>query len=247
MIFSKIKSKIVSKIIKSIVFLFIINTSFAQITSGKITYERKTNLMKKFKNERSERWLNESNKIVIDVFDLYFNDTFSVFIPYEDPNVKNNMSWATNKNSVIQNNSKKTRLSILSVWGELAYVQDSLVERQWKITDNKRKIGKYQCTKAIFQLNDTTRFYAWFSEDIIPSIGPETFRGLPGAILGLATEDGGVVYFAKKVELLEPDFQKITPKMGKKVFSHKDLKTKLENDFGDKPWGKDMVQELFMW
>ena len=237
-----------SKHILSIALLFCVSFSFSQIiTSGKITYERKTNLMKKFKDERSKRWLNESNKNVVDIFELYFDDTTSVFLPVEDPSVKGMMAMATNKNSVVQNLNTGSRMSILSIWGEKAYVLDSLVNREWKITDSKRKIGKYECTKAIYQMNDSVRIYAWFSEAIIPSVGPETFRGLPGAILGLATEDGGVVYFAKKVEVLAPKFDEITPKPGRKTYSHEELKAKLEADFGDKPWGKGLVEELFMW
>lgn len=238
-----------SKILPVILLVISCNVVFSQlVTTGKITYERKTNLMKKFTDERAKRFINESNKNKIDVFELYFNDSLSVFLPAETGEKQDMMSWMTNKNTVVQNIQSGSRLSILSIWGELAYVQDSLVNRQWKITDSKRKIGKYQCTKAIFQMNDSTRIYAWFSEDIIPSIGPETFRGLPGAILGLATEDGGVVYFAKKVELVTPDFEKITPKVGKsKTYTQQELKDKLQAQFGDKPWGKGIVEELFMW
>lgn len=222
-------------------------SGFAQITSGKITYERKTNLMKKFKDERAKRWLNESNKNAIDVFELYFNDSLSVYLPVEDPTKQGPMSWATNKNTVSQNMNTKIRLSVLNIFGDMAYIQDSVVKRTWKITDSKRKIGKYECRKAIFDLNDSTRIYAWYTEEIVPSIGPETFCGLPGAIMGLATEDGGVVYYAKKVEVMTPDFAKITPKAGKKVFTQKELSDKLKAEMGDKPWGKGIVEELFMW
>lgn len=236
-----------SKSLSLVVVIFITNFSFSQITSGKITYERKTNLMKKFTDERAKRWINESNKNVIDVFELYFNDSMTAFIPVEDPTKQGMMAMATNKNTVIQNQNSKSRLSILNIWGDKAFVQDSLINRQWKITENKRKIGKYDCKKAIYQMNDTTRIYAWFCEEIIPSIGPETFRGLPGAILGLATEDGGVVYFAKKVEEMNPEFDKIIPKPNKKVYTDKEIRAKLQAEFGDKPWGKGIVEELFMW
>ncbi len=236
-----------SKYIALFTFLAFVFAGNAQLASGKITFERRTNLMKKFRDERSNRWLNESNKNAIDVFELYFNDSLSVFLPVEDETKKGMMSWATNKNTVSQNLKSGARLSILNIWGESAYVQDSLIDRQWKITESKRKISGYECRKAIFQMNDTIRIYAWFSEEIMPSVGPETFRGLPGAILGLATEDGGVVYFAKKVEALKPEFDKITPKPGKKIYTHEELKAKLEADFGKEPWGKGMVQELFMW
>jgi GLPGLI family protein len=238
---------IFSKLIYSTVFILISISSFSQITAGKITYERKTNLMKKFTDERSKKWINESNKNVLDVFELYFNDSISVYLPVEDPTQKGMMGMATVKNSVVQNVNSGARLSIYNVWGELAYIQDSTIKREWKITDSKRKIGKYNCTKAIYKLNDTTRIYAWFSEEIIPSVGPETYQGLPGAILGLATEDGGVVYFAKKVEILQPEFEKITPKAGKKTYTQKAFQDKIQADFGDKPWGKGLVTELFMW
>jgi GLPGLI family protein len=236
-----------SNIKLSILFCLTVATCFGQITAGKITYERKTNLMKKFTDERAKRWINESNKNAIDVFELYFNDSLSVFLPVEDPTKQGMMAFATNKNTVSQNINKGTRMSILNIWGEQAFVQDSCIKRAWKITESKRRIGKYECRKAIFELNDSTRIYAWYSEEIVPSVGPETFLGLPGAILGLATEDGGVVYFAKKVEILQPDFEKITPKLGKKVFTHNELKAKLTADFGDKPWGKGIVEDLFMW
>jgi GLPGLI family protein len=52
-------------------------------------------------------------------------------------------------------------------------------------------------------MQDSSKIYAWFSNEILPSVGPEGFCGLPGAILGLATEDGGVIYFAKTVTFNE--------------------------------------------
>ncbi len=110
----------------------------------------------------------------------------------------------------------------------------------WLIDNGKsRRINvKLGLTNVVKQFTNLT---------IQRAFGPETFRGLPGAILGLATEDGGVVYFAKKVEILKPDFEKVTPKVGKKVYTDKELRTKLEADFGKEPWGKGLVAELFMW
>ena len=78
------------------------------------------------------------------------------------------------------------------------------------------------------------------------SVGPESFYGLPGAILGLATEDGGVIYFAKSVEISKPEVIALLPKKGKnKIYASNELKTKLEKDFGKNPWGKAMVKEMF--
>jgi GLPGLI family protein len=231
----------------SIFFLAFGFATNAQITAGKITFERKTNLLKRFSDPNMVRWLGEKNKTRIDLFDLYFNDSMSLFIPHEIEGT-DELSWATNRNTVYQNIKQQSRLSILNVWGENLYVQDSLVNRKWKITDSKRKIGKYECRKAIWEVNDSTRIYAWFSDEIIPSVGPETFTGLPGAILGVANEDGGVIYFAKTIEIQNPDMTTLAPKIGKnKTLTSAELRVKLEKQFGSKPEFKGFIVDLFTW
>ncbi|MBL7888099.1 MAG: GLPGLI family protein [Bacteroidia bacterium] len=217
----------------------------AQITQGKIIYERKTNLYKKYKDDDVKEWLREEDKNKVDVFELYFTDSSSVFKP-QDSDLKERMSWATSKNVVYQEYAQNKRLTIKSLWGEKMYVEDTLYKREWKITDSKRVISGYNCRKAIWQANDSTRIYAWYCEEIVPSIGPESFYGLPGAILGLATEDGGVIYFAKTIEVSKPSMDAVIPKKGKnKIYTSAELKTKLEKDFGKNPWGKAMIKEAF--
>jgi GLPGLI family protein len=215
-----------------------------QITQGKILYERKVNLWKKFPDENIKQWIKESDKIKIENFELYFNDSQSIFKVVESP-IQDPMAWATTKNLVYQNSASNYRVTVKNVWGENFYIEDSLRKRTWKITDSKRKIAGYNCRKAIWYADDTTRIYAWYCEEIIPPVGPESFTGLPGAILGLATEDGSVVYFAKKIEAYKPDMESLIPKLGKKVFTTLELKTKLEKDFGKHPYYKMMVRELF--
>ena len=237
----------IKKYVFALSFCFAALLSYSQVTAGKITFERKTNLTKRFKDPDMARWLGDNNKTKIDKFELYFNDSVSLFLPL-DMYVKDDLSWATNRNTVYQDLKAHSRLSILSVWGESLYVQDSTVKRTWKMTESKRKIGKYECRKAIWEVNDSVKIYAWFSDEIIPSVGPETFTGLPGAILGLATEDGGIVYFAKTVEIMSPDFAKLAPKTGKnKLSTEKELRTRLEKQFGAKPEMKTYIEDLFMW
>jgi GLPGLI family protein len=217
----------------------------AQITSGKIVYERKTNLYKKYKDERVKDWIREEDRLKTDVFELYFNDSLALFKPQES-DLKERMSWATEKNTVYQNLKSNSRLSIKDLWGEKFYVEDSLWKRTWKITDSKRNIAGYDCRKAIWDANDSTRVYAWYSEEIIPSVGPESFYGLPGTILGLATEDGGVIYFAKSVEPSHQVVEDLTPNKGRnKIYKTAEIKAQLEKDFGRNPWGKEMIKSMF--
>ncbi len=233
------------KIMSIALLLCFVNVVLAQVTTGKIVYERKTNLYKKFKDDNVKEWLKEEDKNKMDVFELYFTDSISVFMPQES-DLKERMSWATSKNVVYQQYAQNKRLTLKSIWGEQLYVEDSLYKREWKITDSKRVICGYNCRKAIWQANDSTRLYAWYCDDIVPSVGPESFYGLPGAILGLATEDGGVIYFAKTVELKKPTMETVIPKRGKnKIYSSAELKAKLEKDFGKNPWGKAMIKETF--
>lgn len=219
--------------------------AFAQVTSGKVIYERRTNLYKKFKGDDVREWLREEDKNKVDVFELFFNDSMSLFRPQES-DIREKLSWATDKSTVYQNLSANTRLSIKDVWGEKVYVEDSLWKRQWKLTESHRSIAGYNCRKAIWQANDSTRIYAWYADELIPSAGPESFCGLPGVILGLATEDGGVIYFAKSVEVSVQPAEKLRPVTEKKkVYKTAELKTKLEKDFGKNPWGREMIRNMF--
>ncbi|MBI3519445.1 MAG: GLPGLI family protein [Bacteroidetes bacterium] len=218
----------------------------SQITFGKITYERKTNLYKKFKyNGDVKEWLKEEDKNKIDMFELYFNDSLAVFKPQES-DLAERMSWATSKNVVYQNFHSNYRLTEKKIWGELFLVADSVRHFKWKVTDSKRSICGYQCRKAIWQANDSTRIYAWFCSEVNASVGPESFVGLPGAILGLATEDGGVIYFAKSVEMIKPEITTLVPKKSKqKTYKSAELKAQLEKDFGKEKWGKAMIYNNF--
>lgn len=217
------------------------------ISSGKIIFERRTNLEKRFNDQRMKRFVTEANKIRIESFQLAFNDTSSYFavLPSNEPE---EMAWLTTKNAYYQNLNESSQLMMLAVFGQNVYVQDSLPQRIWKITEGKRIICGYECRKAIYQKNDSTKLYAWYSPLLTPSVGPEGFCGLPGTILGLATEDGGIVYFAKKIDLSKPKQEELLLNPGKnKVFTIAELRQKIEKDYGSTTWGKSLFNDLFRW
>lgn len=236
--------KMTKKIILLPLIIVIANICRAQINNAKITYERKTNLYKKFKDNNVEDWMKEEDKIKIDYFELFVTDTFSLFRPQES-DLREQMSWATSKTTVYQDFNLKKRYSIKFIWQEEIHMVDSLRYRNWQMTESTRKIAGYQCRKAIWKANDTTRIYAWFSYDITPSTGPESFNGLPGTILGLATEDGGVVYFAKKVELIKPESSLFILPKKKKISVEKELIADLSKRYGKEKWFKRMLSNNF--
>lgn len=228
----------------TLIFCLVVFAASSQIRSGKITYERKTNLYKLFKGDDVKDWLDEKDKIKIDMFELWFNDTSSVFKPQES-DLREHMEWATQKNTVYQYFNKNMKYTIKDFWGEELHIADTLTKRKWQITSSTRKIAGYTCRKAIWHANDSTRIYAWFSYDLVCSTGPESFNGLPGTMLGLATEDGGVIYFAKKVDIIPvPPAALITPKK-KKVYQNKELINELTKRYGKEKWFKAVLQQNF--
>ncbi len=224
--------------------LLMLQSSFAQITSAKITYERKTNLYKKLKRHNVENWMKEEDKIKSEFFELYVTDTASIFKP-QDSELRELFTWATAKNTTYQNFNTQMRYMVKFIWQEELHLTDSLFKRKWQITESSRKIAGYNCRKAIWKANDSTRIYAWFSYDILPSSGPESFNGLPGTILGLATEDGGVVYFAKKVEVIKVEPVEFSIKKKKKLYTVTELKEQLTKQYSKEKWFKEVMNDEF--
>ncbi len=224
-------------------------TSYGQITSGRIVYERKTNLHKLFKdNPRVKNFLNEDVKYKIEQFELFFNDSTSAYLPIEsDEPEQGFMKYLTTHNKIYQNWEKQEKLAIMQSWGQEMYIKDSIHDRKWKVTESKRKIAGYLCRKAIWEQNDSTRIYAWFSVDVVPSVGPEGFAGLPGTILGLATEKGEIIYFAKEVKAMTPPEKKMAySTKGKDVYNEKELKALLLEKMGK--WVKEEdLDGMFSW
>jgi GLPGLI family protein len=236
----------IKKLIYSLVLLLAFESSWqAQISAAKITYERKTNLYKKFKRENDvSNWIKEEDKIKIEYFELFVTDSLSLFRPQES-DIKDKYTWATSRNTTYQDFRTGSRYMIKTIWGEELHLTDSLFPRKWKVSGSTRKIAGYTCRKAVWEPNDSTRIYAWFSYDITPSAGPESFYGLPGTILGLATEDGGVVYFAKSVEIAPAPPGTFDRPKKKKIYSVTELKEQLTKQYGHEKWFKNVLYEQF--
>jgi len=238
----------IKKSIATAAVVLIATASFAQITSGKIVFERKMNLKKMFKdNPRVKNFLSEDVTWSMDSFALYFNDSLSAFVPIEGGGDKGMLKMLTPQNTTYKNIQKNERIVDMNMMGTPMTVQDTLKTRIWKVTDSQRKIAGYTCRKSMLELNDSTRLYAWFTPDIVPAIGPEGFDGLPGAILGFANEDGTIVYFAKRVEEMSPPQEALTVKLkGKDTYKEEELKALLLEKMGQ--WvKKEDLDAQFSW
>lgn len=235
--------------IAAILLLLVSDNIVAQVMrSGEVVFERKTNLEKRFEDTDRNGWMKGNmKKPKIDKFVLYFTDSNALFKPIL-PEVPDEREWATMTNTTYQDFSKNTLEQEFSFWGSKVYLRDSLKTRDWYITGNSRTIAGYECRKALWKANDSTRIYAWFAEQLIPSAGPETFNGLPGVMLGLAIEDGGVVYFAQEVRPLNTDIEKEVPRVKKKeYFTEEELRAKVEERFKDWGMADRVLFDMFVW
>lgn len=186
------------------------------INSGEITFIRRTNLEKRFEGSALPGRMNNNLKEPKeDRFKLYFNETSSLFIPVPVTVGEEDREWATTKTTTLLDLNSGEVNREFSFMGSNVYLNEKVTERDWIITGTSRDIAGYHSKQAMWVVNDSTTIYAWFSEQIAPSVGPETYWGLPGTILGLAIEDGGVVYFAEEVKPLaarDRDFKSKMPK-----------------------------------
>lgn len=232
----------------ALLFLFAVPVQ-SQVTSAVIEYERRTNVYKLYKDvDRMQGMMDyiKKNKIMKETFTLYFNDSISVFKAKESP--EGMAAWLTQRNVTIQDFTLNKRTQVLDLWGNQVFLRDTLKEREWKITYDKRMIAGYECRKVIWMLNDSTKIYAWYSDELAVSGGPETFNGLPGTILGVATEDGGVVYFAKNVEIIEADPIAELPKIKEKdVKTQAEISSEIISRFGKDNNGAAIVERMFAW
>ena len=242
-----ISRECIKKFVFVCAFVFTGFLSTAQITAGKITFERKTNLKKLFKDDERIKSMGVELDTRIEKFELYFNDSASAFLPVPDDEERGWGKYLTSHNTIYKNRNKQEKIAIMEMMGREMIIRDSITKRSWKITEKKRKLAGYMCRRAIWEMNDSTRIYAWFSVDVVPSIGPEGFDGLPGGILGLATEDGGIIYFAKELELMNPPAEVMSRDLGKEdVYSEAELKALLIERMGK--WMKpEDINAMFSW
>lgn len=241
-----------SKVMMTVVILMMTSWSYGQVMrSGEIVFEKRTNLEKRYEGSdraggRNNDWI---KKPKTDEYILYFTDSSSLFLPVLPEIGDEDREWSTMKNTTYQNLNSNHLEREFSYFGSKIYMRDSLKKREWIITENRRTIAGHETKQALWIANDSTKIYAWYSEQIRPSVGPESFNGLPGAILGLALEDGGVVYFAKEIKpLSKNNIEKEMPKgKSKDYYSSVELRKIVIELFSGGSSGGRILDDVFVW
>ena len=105
--------------------------------------------------------------------------------------------------------------------GDMFLIEPDHPELGWKIIDERKMVGEFECIKAIginrgFDNNEST-VVAWFSPQINVPYGPNEYFGLPGLILEV--EDKGVIYYCTSIGFGQQHIEK--PQKGIKITEKK--------------------------
>ena len=240
------KKNILNLIVMAIFLVPSISFSQARfIASGKIEYEKKTNMHSKMgDNWWSEQWKDKLPQFRSTYYDLVFKDNQSIFVSGREVDDKYKNFWGSaSTDDVIYNNydSGKT-ISQKQVFEKLYLVQDSLVNFEWRITNETRTIAGFECRKAVGKFMDSLYVVAFYTDEILVPGGPATFTGLPGLILGIGFPRMHYTMYATKLELVDAKTGIIKiPTKGKKT-NRKDMFATVKE--ATKDWGKEANKQF---
>ncbi|MBS1747741.1 MAG: GLPGLI family protein [Bacteroidetes bacterium] len=229
------------------------------LTSGKIEFEKRVNTIKTmedvFKRDDDDGGRSDFFSSMIKqipewnttYFDLYFDNNKTLYEPGKEvtTNGPKGPGWfqdPAQDNIVFSNLDTKERVSKKSVYETTFLLNDSLRKLRWKITNDSRDIAGFNCRKATTIINDSVFVVAFYTDQIIPSGGPESFNGLPGMILGLAIPRLHTTWYATKVETAVPTASIIIPPNKGKKGTSKDLSILLQSRFKNDDWNKNYGQ-----
>jgi GLPGLI family protein len=210
------------------------NTRF--IHSGTIEFERKENIRNEFQGEGD--WADEYRKNMpenlVTYFDLSFADNISLFQPGRE-NPDNVRMWdAPGSNNIVYCDRNDDRqVSQKTIFGSTLLLSDSLRRSIWRVTPDTRVIAGFECHRATTVILDSIFVVAFYTDQIVPSGGPESFGGLPGMILGLVIPKLHTSWYATHLTLSESK-PLVPPRKGTKM-NYAEMQTQLNESLKD--WG----------
>jgi GLPGLI family protein len=219
---------------------------------GKLTFERKVNVHKQLDEmmkssgnmTMAETMKKQVPKYKTDMFDLFFNETQSVYKPAPDGISESKMmmgNMPADRNIVHSDFEKKQVVAEKKVYEKVYLVADSVKNYEWKITEEFRKIAGFNCRRAETIMMDSVYVIAFYTDAILANGGPEGFNGLPGMILGIVMPRLNLTYFATGIDMATPTEKDMTaPSKGEKV-TYKTLESKIRESM--KQWG-DYLQRV---
>jgi GLPGLI family protein len=201
-------------------------------------------LYKEIEPDWYERIKDQLPKTTINYFDFIADSAHSIYKPGREV-ATNNRGWfqpMANKNIVYTDFQKNTSISQKPIFEETFLIEDSLLKIKWKITPDTRTIAGFECRKAIGILFDTVAVFAFYTDELMISGGPEGIHGLPGMILGMGIPRLHATWFATKVQVVDVPTSQIQPQKKGKKSNRQGMLQSLDKAMKDwDTWGKKMV------
>lgn len=191
----------------------------------KVEFEKTTSVRALMKDlQQGDSWY-EMNKerypvSVLSYYEFTGDSTHSLYKPGREVPVDPKIFYRpiADKNVVYTDYTRGISISQKPVYEETFLVEDSLLKIKWKLTSDVRTIAGYDCRKAVGILNDSIAIFAFYTDQLMVSGGPEGVQGLPGMILGMGIPRLHATWFATRVEVYGVNTSKLHPeKKGKKV------------------------------
>jgi len=215
----------------------------------KIEFEKTTNVQAYYRElVDDDSWFNEMKehlpKASVNYYEFVGDSTHSIYKPGRDvtPDPKYWYRPVADKNVVYNDYGKGVTIAQKPVYEETFLVQDSLPKLKWKLTPDTRTIAGFECRKAVGILDDSVAVFAFYTDELMISGGPEGIHGLPGMILGVGVPRLHTTWFATKVEVNGVPMSTVTPATkGKKVNRAAMMKEldKVLRQWGT--WGSKMI------
>jgi GLPGLI family protein len=231
-----------------ILFGFIANSQQLFLEKVNIEYAKTVAvwpLMKEIEPEWFERSKDRMPKQTLSYFNFSSDGTRSLYKRTKEPEIPKGMWFQpfADNNIIFNDYTAGTTTSQKPIFEETYLIQDSLLKIKWKITADTRNIAGFECRKAIGVLFDTIAVFAFYTDEIMVSGGPEGINGLPGMILGVGIPRLHTTWFATKVSILnDGEIKSITPAVKGKKTTRSAMMGSLNKALKEwEEWGQKMI------
>jgi GLPGLI family protein len=118
--------------------------------------------------------------------------------------------YTTKRGFEVYTSLKKDSVWSSYKWKDYAFVKEEKQNLKWQLINEKKKIGTFECHKAIGEFRGR-QYIAWYTNEIPIPFGPWKLQGLPGLILEAYTPNEEIYFIARKIEFPTNNNNSISP------------------------------------